>query len=96
MVEPTNEELNLEEGSANVTLRDVYVMFYILLKQNQILHPGSKMAFKLSAFKNLPGKISISFVRKDGKLLVWIPEKPKDRKKKVKLVLPKHRIITAN
>ena len=51
MPETETEKLELEEGSAKVTLQDVYVMFYILLKQNQKLHPGSKMSFDLNAFK---------------------------------------------
>ena len=91
-------ELNLEEGSAKITLRDVYVMFYILVKQSEQVRPGSKMSFDLRAFKNLPKKISVSFEKKDGRLFVWIPEKPKDRKKltKSKLFLPDDRIITLN
>lgn len=87
------EDLNLEEGSAKITLQDVYVLFYTLVKQNQQQRPGSKMAFKLAALKNLPKKIAIHFERKDGKLLAWIPEK---RKKRSPLILPKHRIITPN
>lgn len=96
--EPESEEskLNLEEGSAKITLKDVYVLFYILLKQNQKLHPGSKMAFDLKVFKNLPKKISVSFERKHGRLFAWIPEKPKERKKKSRLFLPGHKIITPN
>ena len=90
------EELDLEEGSAKVTLQDVYVMFFILLKQNQKLHPGSKMSFDLRVFKNLPKKIAVSFQQKHGRLFAWIPEKPKDRKKKSKLYLPDDRIITPN
>ena len=90
------DELNLEEGSAEVTFQDVYVMFYILLKQNQKLHPGSKMSFDLNAFKNLPKNIKVDFQRKHGRLFAWIPEKPKDRKKKSKLFLPDHTIITPN
>ena len=90
------DELELEKGSVEMTLKDVYVMFYTLLAQNQKLHPGSKMAFDLNVFKNMPKKLSISFERKDGKLLVWIPKKPKDRKKKSRLHLPEHEIVTPN
>ena len=91
------EELNLEEGSAEVTLTDVYAMFYLLVKQNQKLHPGSKMAFDLNAFKSLPKKAAINFLRKGGKLYAWIPGKQKDRKKKKsRLLLPQHKIITPN
>ena len=85
-------ELNLEEGSAEVTLTDVYAMFYLLLKQNQKLHPGSRMAFDLNAFKNLPKKVAVNFLRENGKLFAWIPEKHK----KSKLVLPEYNIITVN
>ena len=90
------EDLNLEEGSAKVTLTDVYAMFYILLKQNQKLHPGSKMSFDIKAFKSLPKKVAINFRRKQGRLFAWIPEKKKDRKVKSKLCLPTHQIINPN
>ena len=85
-------ELNVE--GADVTLTDVCAMFYLLLKQNQKLHPGSKMAFDLNAFKNLPKKVAINFLadKKAGKLLAWIPEKHT----RSKLVLPKHKIVTVN
>jgi len=89
-------KLNLEDGSAVVTLQDVYVMFYIMLKQNQTLHPGCKLSFDLNAFKNLPKKINVNFQRKHGRLFAWIPEKPSDRKKKSNLYLPEHKIVTPN
>jgi len=87
-------ELNLEEGSAKVTLTDVYAMFYLMLKQNQTINPGSKMMFDLKAFKTLPKKVAINFLadKEAGKLLAWIPEK----RKQSKLVLPQHKIITVN
>lgn len=91
-----DNDLNLEEGSAEVTLKDVYVMFFILLKQSQAIKPGSKLSFPLSAFKNLPGQIKVNFQKKDGRLFAWIPEKPKDRKKVSKLIFPNNRIITLN
>lgn len=97
--EPENTEepkLELEEGSAKVTLQDVFKMFYILLRQSQLLKPSSKMSFPLGAFKNLPKNLKVNFQQKNGRLFVWIPEKPKDRKKKSKLFLPDHRIITLN
>lgn len=87
-------ELELEEGSADITLQDIYVMFYVLLKQNQKLHPGSKMSFDLRVFKNLPKKIAVNFEKKHGRLFAWIPfkrEKPKS-----KLHLPPKNIITLN
>ena len=90
-------ELNLEEGSAEVTLTDVYAMFYLLVKQSQKLKPGSKMSFDLNAFKTLPKKVAVNFERKHGRLFVWIPGKQKDRKKKKSgLILPEHQIITPN
>ena len=82
-------ELNVE--GAEITLTDVYAMFYILVKQNQKLHPGSKMKFDLNAFKNLPKKVAINFLADKGKLLVWIPEK-----RKSKIITTKHKIITVN
>ena len=96
--EKPEPELNLEEGSAKMTLQDIYAMFYILVKQSQNLHPGSKMSFDLRVFKTLPKKPQIWFEKKDGRLFAWIPEKPKDRKKltKSKLFLPDNRIITLN
>lgn len=90
------EELKLEEGSAEVTLQDIYMMFYVLLKQNQQLHPGSKMSFDLNVFKSLPKRLKVNFVREHGRLFAWIPEKPKDRKKKSTLYLPEHKIVTPN
>ncbi len=96
MLEQENiEELNNEE--AEVTLTDVYAMFYILVKQNQKLHPGSKMAFDVNAFKNMPKKVAINFLREGNKLYAWIPGKQKDRKKKKSsLILPQHKLITPN
>lgn len=96
--EEPEEKLDLEEGSAKITLKDIYAMFYILVKQSQHLHPGSKMSFDLRVFKTLPKKPQIWFENKDGRLFAWIPEKPKDRKKltKSKLFLPDNRIITLN
>jgi len=90
------QELNLEEGSAEVTLTDVYAMFYLLLKQNQKIHPGSRMSFDLNAFKTLPKKVAINFLREKGRLYAWIPRKPSDSKKSNKLLLPEHSIITPN
>lgn len=91
------EKLNLEPGSADMTLQDIYAMFYILVRQSQTVKPGSKMSFPLEAFKTLPKKPAIYFERKHGRLFAWIPEKPKDRKKpKSKLYLPTHKIITDN
>jgi len=87
-------ELNIE--GAEVTLKDVYAMFYLLVKQNQKLYPGSRMCFDLNAFKNLPKKALVSFLREGDKLFVWIPGKPSDHKKKSKLILPEHNIITLN
>lgn len=85
-------ELNVE--GAEITLTDVYAMFYLLVKQNQTLNPGSKMMFDLKSFKNLPKKAAINFLadKEAGKLLVWIPEKHK----RSKLVLPEHKIVTPN
>ena len=97
MVEPKPEEkLELEDGSAEVTLQDVYLMFYILLKQNQRLHQGGKISFDLRAFKNLPKEIKVNFQQKHGRLFAWVPETPKDQKKKSNLHLPDHRIVTPN
>ena len=86
-------ELNVE--GAEVTLTDVYAMFYLLVKQNQKLHPGSRMSFDLKAFKELPNKVAMNFLREDDKLFVWIPEKRK-KKRKSKLFLPEHKIVTVN
>ncbi len=93
---PEEDKLNLEEGSTKITLRDVYVLFYILVKQNQKLHPGSKMSFDLRVFKNLPKKIAVHFERKNGRLFAWIPGKQKERKKKSRLFLPDTKLVTPN
>lgn len=87
-----NGELNLEEGSAKVTLTDIYAMFYLIVEQNQKLNPDKpKMAFDLKAFKRLPKKVKINFLREGGKLYVWIP-----KEKKSKIALPSHEIVTSN
>lgn len=91
-----DEELNLEEGSAKVTLQDVYVLFYLLVKQNQQRNPGTQMAFDLRVFKNLPKNLKVDFIQKDGKLLAWIPDKKKDREDKSLLYLPNNEIVTLN
>ena len=98
MVEQEPEEkLELEEGSAKVTLQDAFAMFYILLRQSQKLKPGSKMSFPLQVFKTLPKQVKVSFMNKNGKLFAWIPETPKGRKKKKGLLyLPNDQIITQN
>ena len=92
-----NNEIKLEEGSAEVTLQDVYVMFYLLVKQNQELNPGTQMSFPLEAFKNIPKKLGIHFQQKHGRLFVWIPSKRKDREKKKSCIyIPKNKIVTPN
>lgn len=94
---PRKPKLKLEKDSANMTLQDIYAMFYILVRQSQELKPGSKMSFPLEVFKTLPKKPQIYFENKHGRLFAWIPTKPKDRKKKSKLHLPpKQKIITLN
>ena len=95
---PEEPELELEKGSAKVTLQDIYKMFYILLRQNQLQRPGSKMSFDLRVFKSLPKNLKVNFQQSYGRLFVWIPSKPKDRKKlkKSKLFLPTHKIINPN
>jgi hypothetical protein len=95
--EEKKDELDLEEGSVKITLKDIYVMFYILLRQSQNLKPGSKMSFPLGVFKTVPKKISVSFERKHGRLFAWIPEKRKRKKaEKSKLYLPGRRIINSS
>ena len=94
--EPKEEKLNLEEGSTEITLKDIYVLFYILVKQSQKLHPGSKMSFDLRVFKNLPKKIKVHFERKHGRLFAWIPSKLKERKKKSNIILIGGKVITPN
>ena len=89
-------DIQLEEGSAEVTLQDIYAMFYIMVKQNQTVRPGSKICFNVKAFKNLPKKVSLNFQRVGNKLQVWIPEKPKDRQKKPEIIVPTYDIITPN
>lgn len=94
---PKEPELELEEGSAEMTLQDIYAMFYVLVRQSQKQKPGSKMSFPLEVFKTLPKKPQIHFERKDGRLFAWIPSKPKDRKKlKGNIIFPNHEIIIPN
>ncbi len=106
MVKPESEkpeepELELEEGSAKMTLQDIYALFYVLVRQSQeqakkqgIKSP--RMSFDLKVFKTLPKKPILNFLNEDGRLFVWIPGKQKDRKKKSNLYLPENRIITPN
>lgn len=83
-IEAKMNEEELEGGSAKMTLTDIYAMFYLLVKQTQKAHPGSKMSFDLRSFKTLPKKPEVYFERKHGRLFAWIPEKPSDRKKQKK------------
>lgn len=98
-----NPELELEEGSCPMTLHDIYAMFYVLVRQNQQVKPGSpeldpgkKLSFDLKVFDTLPKKPTLVFRKEHGRLFVSIPLKPSDRKKKSRLHLPKKRIITNN
>jgi len=94
MSDESKNKLEVEEGSAPITLEDIYKMFYILLRQSQDLKPGSKMSFPLEVFKTLPKQIQVSFERKHGRLFAWIPEKKSERKKaKSRLLLPNDKII---
>ena len=96
------EEQALElDGPIAVTLEDVYKMFYILVKQNDIQAraQGVKapcISFDLRAFKNMPKKMCLEFKNRNGQLDVWINQKPKDRKtvkKPSMLYLPNNEII---
>lgn len=89
-------DIELEEGSAEVTLQDVYAMFYLMVRQNQNLRPGSKLQFDIRAFFNLPKKVSLNFQRVNNNLQVWIPEKPSERKKVSRIIVPTYDIITPN
>lgn len=91
-----NNELNLEEGSTNISLEDFYTMLYVLLRQSQEIKPGSQLSFPLQAFKNLPKKLEIEVERRHGRVFIWIPGKAKDRKKPGKIIVPKNNIITLN
>ena len=87
-------KLELEAGSAKITLTDVYVLFYIMLKQSQKQKPGSKVGFDINAFRNMPKKVEIAFEQKNGKLFAWVPEK-RNRKKRSRIYLPhKKSIVT--
>lgn len=90
-------ELELEDGRVEMTPQQVNILFYLLVKQNQELHPGSKMSFPLQVFKNLPKELAIHFERKHGRLFAWIPSKRKDRERKSSnIYIPKNKIITPN
>jgi hypothetical protein len=85
---------NNDEKKIQITVEDIAKLFYLLLKQNQRLHPGGKLSFDTKAFKNMPQKLVMNFENKSGRLFCWIPEKPSDRKKKnMKVVLPDKRIF---
>ncbi len=94
VLQASKQEIQLEEGSIPITLKDVYVMFWVLVKQNQKQHPGSKMSFDLNIFKNLPKHIKVNFERSHGRLFAWIPGKANRKKKKSTLYLPKKKLIT--
>lgn len=91
-----DEEMHLEKGSCPMTLQDIYAMFYVLVRQNQKVNPGSKMSFDLNVFKTLPKQPKIYFEQKHGRLFAWIPEKPSDHKKKSRLHLPKPKKVITN
>ena len=90
--------MNLEEGSAKMTLHDIYAMFYILVRQTQKQNPNSVMSFPLDVFNTLPKRPELFFEKKHARLFVSIPKKPSDRKKtrKSNLILPTHKIVNVN
>lgn len=84
-----------------MTKDDICAMFYILVRQNQQVKPGSpkldpgkKLSFDMKVFKTLPKVPELVFVKEHGRLFVSVPVKPNDRNKKSNLHLPKNRIIT--
>ncbi len=101
--EPDNkqiEDLTLEAGSCEMTLHDIYAMFYILVRQNHQIKPGhpeldpqKKLSFPVEVFKTLPKKPKLVFLKEHGRIFVSIPLKPSDLKKKSGLHLPKKKII---
>jgi hypothetical protein len=93
----------IQENTIAMTKDDICAMFYMLVRQNHQVKPGSpeldpgkKLSFDLKLFKTLPKKPELIFVKEHGRLFVSIPMKPSDRKKKSNLHLPKKRIITNN
>ena len=89
-----------ESIACEMTKDDICAMFYILVRQNQQVKPGSpnldpgkKLSFDLKVFKTLPKEPALVFVKEHGRLFVSIPVKPSDRKKKSRLHLPKIRIV---
>ena len=77
-----------------MTLQDIYILFYTLVKQNQQINPGSKMSFDLKLVRHLPKKVGINFEKKHGRLFAWIPAKDAKPKKKSNLFFPSQRIVT--
>jgi hypothetical protein len=90
-IEETTQEV--PESPPKMSLKDIYVLFFVLVKQNQKVHPGSKMSFDLNIFKTLPKDMKITFERKDGRLFAYVPEKAQ-RKKRRLLLPPDKKIIT--
>lgn len=104
----TEPEMSVEPiGDAplgNVTLEDVYKMFYVMLKQFQEANSQNgefvKMGFPVELFNMLPKNLIVDFMQEGDHLFAWVPETPSQRKKrkkrKTRLYLPDKRLIVTN
>jgi hypothetical protein len=88
-------KMELAEGSADVTLTDIYAMFWYLVRQNKNLKEGNVMSFPVEGFKTLPKKPQLIFNREviDGKeyLIVDIPDESAEES--ALLYVPKKKLI---
>lgn len=92
--EQVNEaQMQIAEGSAKITLNDVYAMFYVLVRQNEQMADGNVMSFPLEVFKTLPKKPRLQFINQDGFLTVTIPDDNEFKAGKTDLYLPEKSLI---
>lgn len=62
----------------DMTLKDIYGLFYILVRQNQAQGKDNVLAFPEELFETLPKSPKIQFIKKDGCLIATIPEDSDD------------------
>lgn len=87
------KKMRLSAGSADITLNDIYAMFYVLVRQNKAQGKDNVMSFPLGVFKTLPKSPQLSFINKDGCLIVDIPEEDDPNAEKSDLYLPNKQLI---
>ena len=79
----------------NMSPEQVCALFYILVRQNECMGEGNVMSFPLELFKTLPKSPKLLFEKKDGCLVVTIPEDSDGfgKKKESDIFVPENKLI---